>query len=160
MHVATWQAAYRGIVPDPILDAMDPAARAARYTFDRRGAADPATWIAVDGDRVVGMVSISQSRDEDLPGLGEIQALYVAPERWRSGAGTRLMTRAEALLLEAGFRDALLWVFRDNARGRAFYEAAGWQADGLSKTVEIGGRELVEVRYRRSLTGRLPDSRA
>jgi GNAT superfamily N-acetyltransferase len=153
MHVAAWQTAYRGIVPDPFLEAMDVAARAARYTFDRLGSGDPATWIAVDGDRVVGMVSISPSRDEDLPELGEVQALYVSPERWRSGAGTQLMARAEALLVQAGFRDALLWVLRDNHRGRAFYEATGWLVDGRTKTVEIGGREVVEVRYRKSLAG-------
>ncbi len=160
MHVATWRAAYRGIVPDPFLDAMDVAARAARYTFDRRGPTDPATWIAVDGDLVVGMVSVSPSRDEDLPGLGEIQALYVSPDRWRSGAGRLLMARAESLLDEAGFRDALLWVLRDNERGRTFYEAAGWQADRSSKTVVIGGRELVEVRYRKSLAAQPSDPRA
>jgi GNAT superfamily N-acetyltransferase len=156
MHVATWQAAYRGIVPDPFLDAMDVDARAARYTFDRMDPGDPATWIAVDGDHVVGMVSISPSRDEDLPGLGEIQALYVTPERWRSGAGTQLMARAEALLVQAGFRAALLWVLRDNTRGRAFYEASGWVADGHSKTIEIGGREVEEVRYRKALTAQAP----
>jgi GNAT superfamily N-acetyltransferase len=157
MHVATWQTAYRGIVPDSFLDGMEVAARAARYTFDRLGPGDPATWIAVDDDRVVGMVSISPSRDEDLPEVGEVQALYVSPERWRSGAGTQLMARAEALLVQAGFRDALLWVLRDNARGRAFYEATGWRADGRSKTLEIGGREVVEVRYRKSLVGGPPD---
>ncbi len=157
MHVATWQTAYRGVVPDPFLDAMDVAARAARYTFDRLGPGDPATWIAVDDDRVVGMVSISPCRDEDLPGLGEVQALYVSPERWRSGVGSVLMARAEALLVEAGFREALLWVLRDNTRGRAFYEASGWLADGRAKTVEIGGREVVEIRYRKSLTVRTSD---
>jgi GNAT superfamily N-acetyltransferase len=160
MHVAAWQTAYRGIIPDSFLDAMDVAARAARYTFDRMGTGGPATWIAVDGDRVVGMVSISPSRDEDQPELGEVQALYVSPERWRSGAGTQLMARAESLLVQAGFREALLWVLRDNARGRAFYEATGWSADGHSKTVEIGGHEVVEVRYRKALTGPSPDANA
>lgn len=156
MHVAAWQAAYRGIVPGPFLDAMDVAARAARYTFDRRDPTHPETWIAVDGDEVVAMVSISPSRDRDLPGLGEIQALYVSPERWRSGAGSTLMSRAEALLRESGFSHALLWVLRDNARGRAFYEAAGWRADGLHKTIQIGGRDVVEVRYRKSLLDPAP----
>ena len=156
MHVGTWQAAYRGIIPDPFLDAMDVVARARRYSFDRRGPADPVTWIAADGDRVVGMVSVGPSRDEDLAELGEVLALYVSPERWRSGAGTQLLARAEALLIDAGFREALLWVLRDNDRARRFYEAAGWLADGRAKTVEIGGREVVEIRYRKSLTARAP----
>ena len=157
MHVQAWQTAYRGIVPDAFLDGLDVGARASRYAFDRSGPGDPETWIAVEGDDVVGMVSVSPSRDDDLPGLGEVQALYVAPDRWRSGAGSALMARAERLLTDAGFTEALLWVLEDNARGRRFYEVAGWEVDGRVKTVEIGGRELGEVRYRKTLTGRDSD---
>lgn len=157
MHVRAWQTAYRGIIPDPFLDALDVTARASRYSFDLQGPGDPVTWIAVDRGEVVGMVSISPSRDEDLPALGEVRALYVAPERWRSGAGSALMTLAEQRLAADGFREAFLWVLRDNARGRRFYEAAGWAIDGRTKTVEIGGRPVVEVRYRKPLTARAPD---
>lgn len=156
MHIRAWQAAYRGIVPDPFLDGLDVEARASRYAFDRSGPGDPETWIAVEGDDVVGMVCVSPSRDDDLPGLGEVCALYVAPDRWRSGAGSSLMARAERLLTDAGFTEASLWVLEDNARGRRFYEAAGWEADGRTRTGEIGGRELVGVRYRKTLTGQAP----
>jgi GNAT superfamily N-acetyltransferase len=153
MHVRAWQAAYRGIVPDAVLDGLDVASRAARYSFDRSGPDDPATWIAVDGGDVVGMVCVSPNRDEDLPGLGEVQALYVAPVRWRSGVGGALMAKAEQLLFDAGFIEASLWVLEDNAGARRFYEAAGWDPDARIKTVEIGGLGLVEVRYRRRLAG-------
>jgi GNAT superfamily N-acetyltransferase len=153
LHVRAWQTAYRGIVPDPFLDGLDVASRASRYDFDEPGPGDPVTWIAVDGDDVGGMVCVSPGRDEDLPGLGEVQALYVAPDRWRSGAGSALMAKAERLLAEAGFADAFLWVLEDNARARRFYEGAGWQADGGTKSVGIGGRELLEARYRKTLRG-------
>jgi GNAT superfamily N-acetyltransferase len=157
MHVRAWQTAYRGIIPDPFLGGLDVGSRASRYAFDRTAPGDPDTWIAVEGDDVVGMVCVSPSRDEDLPGLGEVRALYVAPDRWRSGAGSALMARAERLLTDAGFAEAFLWVLADNARGRRFYEAIGWGVDGRVKTIEIGGRELVEVRYRKTLTGHAPD---
>lgn len=151
MHVRAWQTAYRGIMPDPFLNGLEVVSRASRYSFDRSGPGDPVTWIAVDRDVVVGMVGVGPGRDEDLPGLGEVRALYVAPDRWRSGAGSALMAKAERLLTDAGFSDAFLWVLEDNARGRRFYEAARWAADGRTKLVGIGGRELVEVRYRKTL---------
>ena len=154
MHVRAWQVAYRGIIPDLHLDALDVAARAARYSFDLAGPGDPETWIAFDGDAVVGMASVSPSRDRDLPGTGEVRALYVAPDHWRSGAGSALMAKAEQLLADAGFTEASLWVLEDNARARGFYEAAGWRPDGRTMAVEIGGRELVEVRYRKMLAER------
>jgi len=157
MHVQAWQTAYRVIIPEAFLDGLDVEARASRYAFDRSGPGDPETWIAVAGGAVVGMVNVSPSRDEDLPRLGEVRALYVAPARWRSGTGSALMARAERLLTDAGFTEAFLWVLEDNARGRRFYESGGWEADGRVKTVEIGGRELVEVRYRKTLSGHAPD---
>ena len=43
-----------------------------------------------------------------------------------------------------------LWVLRDNARARRFYEGHGWRADGTERVA--GG--VVEVRYRRA-----PDER-
>ncbi|MGH9204942.1 MAG: GNAT family N-acetyltransferase, partial [Acidimicrobiales bacterium] len=38
VHVRSWQAAYRGLMPDAYLDGLDPDDRAARYTF---GSDDP-----------------------------------------------------------------------------------------------------------------------
>ena len=48
-------------------------------------------------------------------------------------------------------REATLWVLDTNAGPRRFYEALGWTTDGTRKPVEIGGRTLIEVRYRRVL---------
>lgn len=150
MHVRAWQVAYRDIVPDAHLDGLDVATRAARYDFDAAAPGAPETWIAVDGDDVVGFVTVAPSRDEDLPGLGEVRALYVAPDRWRSGAGSALLARAEVLLGDAGFNEAHLWVLEGNTRARRFYERTGWALDGARKVVEIGGRPLAEVRYRKA----------
>ncbi|HEX7491314.1 MAG TPA: GNAT family N-acetyltransferase, partial [Candidatus Limnocylindrales bacterium] len=149
MHIRSWQVAYRGIVPDAHLDGLDVATRAARYDFDAAAPGAPETWIAVDGDEVVGFVTVAPSRDEDLPGLGEVCAVYVAPERWRSGAGSALLAQAEALLAQAeallrdaGFNEAHLWVLEGNNRARRFYERVGWALDGARKVIEIAGRPL------------------
>jgi GNAT superfamily N-acetyltransferase len=151
MHVRAWQVAYRGIVPDPFLDTMDVAARAARYTLDRTGPGDPKTWIAVDGDRVLGGLSVSRSRDEDEPDLGEVRSLYVHPDVWGTGVGRSLMVQGERLLVEDGFVEALLWVLEANPRARRFYEIGGWRPDGARKTFDIAGREIPEIRYRKAL---------
>jgi RimJ/RimL family protein N-acetyltransferase len=151
MHIHAWQVAYRGIVPDAHLDGLDVATRAARYDFDGAAPGAPETWIAVDGDVVVGFVTVAPTRDEDLPGFGEVRAVYVDPDRWRSGAGSALLEQAELLLADAGFNEAHLWVLEDNARARRFYERAGWALDGARKVVEIGDRPLAEVRYRKAL---------
>lgn len=152
MHVRSWQVAYRGIVPDEFLDSMDVTTRAARYAFDdRRSPTDPLTWIAVQDRRVLGGVSVSASRDDDAPHLGEIGSLYVHPDLWGTGVGRELMAKGERLLLDEGYTDALLWVLEANGRARRFYEAAGWRPDGEHKLIAIGGQAIPEVRYRKAL---------
>jgi hypothetical protein len=46
-----------------------------------------------------------------------------------------------------------LWVLRDNARARRFYERSGFRADGVEEPYEVAGVAVPEVRYARELTG-------
>jgi ribosomal protein S18 acetylase RimI-like enzyme len=153
VHMGSWQVAYRGVIPDEYLDALDVEGRASRYSFDATGPNDLATWITVEDSAVVGFVTIGPCRDEDVMGAGEIYALYVAPARWRSGIGARLMAEGEKRLREREFIDAVIWVLARNPRARAFYEARGWRTDGAAKTIDFAAETLVEVRYRSALVG-------
>lgn len=151
VHVASWQFAYRGILPSEFLDELDVKRRAILYSFDSTRPEDPVTWIAVDRD-VVGFVTTSGCRDADANGSGEIQALYVAPSRWRCGVGRELLNKGEHLLAEMEFAEASLWVLEANDRARLFYEARGWEPDGAIKTLSFTGVDVAEVRYRKALT--------
>jgi GNAT superfamily N-acetyltransferase len=141
VHVRSWQVGYRGLIADDYLDALRPADRADRYTFD---VDDPLTIIAV-ADRIRGFVTIS-------PGAGELRALYVDPEAWRTGVGRALIVDAERRLAQH-HGAATLWVLTANARARRFYEAAGWQPDGTARRDRDFGAVLDEVGYRKTLTG-------
>ena len=49
-------------------------------------------------------------------------------------------------LASAGFREATLWVVRENDRARRFYEALGWALDGAEKVdAQMTGAPLHEV---------------
>jgi len=85
------------------------------------------------------------------PLSGEVYAIYVLPDCWGQGIGRALLAHAERDLIEHGYDEAVLWVLADNQRARAFYERAGWHADGGTKRDTFGGREVEEVRYRRAL---------
>jgi ribosomal protein S18 acetylase RimI-like enzyme len=150
VHIAAWRVAYRGIIPDSYLNDLDEEARASRYTFDRNGPGDPLTWIALRGEQIMGFVTLGPARDDALA-RGEIFALYVAPQSWRSGIGSALMARAEEQLVSDGFDEASLLVLRDNTRGRHFYEAAGWRCAGGDLTAQFDGQEVVEVQYVKAL---------
>jgi GNAT superfamily N-acetyltransferase len=155
VHVRSWQEAYRGLMPDSYLDALDPRDRAGGYIFEAGDPAAPATVLAVgeeDGKEVVlGFATFCPSRDEDAPDLGEVVALYVDPNRHGGGVGRLLMTEARRRLHHAGFTEALLWVLDGNARAATFYEREGWRPDG-AKRVEHPYDIVSNVsRYRRRL---------
>lgn len=152
LHVRTWQAAYRGQLPDAYLQSLDAEIeqRTARW---ERAIANAASrhqrqLLALDGDRIVGFVTFGPSDGEPDPEVGELYAIYVDPSSWGRGFGRELFAAAESGLTDAGFGAATLWVLETNARARRFYEAARWAADGAKKTERRGEVELHEVRYR------------
>lgn len=150
VHVRSWQEAYAGIVPDEYLAGLDANARAEQWTEHlRTGPEDGVlTWVAETGSRVIGFVSIGPSRDEDAArGDREIYSIYLDPGIWGHGVARDLM---RAVIGEVGDRTRLsLWVIADNERARHFYRRHGFQADGVERVDDVGGAQLLEVRYRR-----------
>lgn len=138
VHVRTWQAAYRGLVPDSVLDGLSVQERTSMW---ERGIPHGGVWVGLVDDEVVGFAAVGPSREPDA--AFELYAIYVLPSAWGTSVGFEL---ADAALGDE--QDVILWVFDDNPRARRFYERFGFRADGLSKTETIGGATLNEIRYR------------
>ena len=153
VHVRTWQLAYRDQLPEPYLNALSVDVREGHWATELRMLpAERRPWVAETQGEIVGFVSAGPSRDETATDMtGEVYAIYVLPDCWDRGLGRMLLAHAERDLLAHGYHDAILWVLADNERARAFYEAAGWHADGGTKQDSIAGREVDEVRYRIAL---------
>jgi ribosomal protein S18 acetylase RimI-like enzyme len=153
VHVRVWQHAYRGLVPAAMLDALNVDARE-RFWQREIGilAPDRRPWLADADGQIAGFVAAGPSHDDGAQStMGEVYAIYVMPECWGRGVGNSLLAHAERDLRGHGYAEATLWVFAANHRTRRFYEAAGWQPDGTEKTETIGGADLSEVRYRKSI---------
>jgi ribosomal protein S18 acetylase RimI-like enzyme len=152
VHVESWRGAYRGLIPQEVLDGLDVGARTNLWirVMDRNDPVRGAVLVAEDDDRIIGFVHVRQTRDKDgdPARTGELTAIYLAPDAWGRGAGRALMDAAVSRLVTAGYADATLWVLDTNERARRFYTAAGWDIDGTAKT-EDG---LSEIRYRRPLS--------
>ena len=147
VHIDTWRDAYRGIVPDDYLAAMDYDDREARW---REGisAPDGPIRVVTEDDRVIGWSCYGPSRDDDTRGpVGELYGIYVSSAFWGTGVGPALMGDALAWLHER-FPVSTLWTLEQNARARAFYERSGWTFDGTTKIDDRDTFVLNEVRYR------------
>lgn len=68
--------------------------------------------VAREGGRAAGFVSFDQ---------GWLNHLYIAPDRWGLGLGTRLLDAAKS-----DSKYLQLWVFQKNARARQFYSTHGF----------------------------------
>ena len=150
VHVASWQEAYSGIVPIDYLTALDPGEREQRWAEQlRNGPRDGVrTWVADDGSTVLGFASVGPARDEDAErGQEEIYAIYLDPAMWGKGLARDLMRTVLADVTAA--TPLSLWVLADNDRARHFYRRHGFTPDGAERLDEIGGAQLLEVRYRR-----------
>lgn len=141
IHVDAWRHAYRGLIGDAVLDALDVDDRTASW----------GRWIArslagegTDGDvrhdmlvaerdgEVVGWATFGPARMPERAGWGELAGLYVAPAALRSGIGRALLEGVEQRLAAAGFARAYLWVLEGNAPAEAAYERCGWLEDGTT----------------------------
>ncbi len=153
VHVDSWRTAYRGLLPDAFLDGLSVHARTERWRARLRTmSARQRVLVAEQEGEVVGFASTGPTRDDDTDAhvVGELYAVYVLPQLWSRGIGTRLHSAVLAALEEEGFREATLWVLDANARARSFYALTGWSPDGASKRA-VYGAPVTEIRYRRAL---------
>ena len=151
VHVRSWQAAYRAILPDEYLDRLRPEDRAEKYDLATRDPAKPQTRIATEDGRVLGFATTMPSGDQNTPGHGELCALYVDPEHWGRGIGAALVADARARLAGLGFEHALLWVLTGNVRAESFYRRDGWVCDGTRRSDLVWGITVDEIRYQRQI---------
>ena len=153
IHVATWQAAYQDLMPADYLKTMTVEKRLA-YWREAIEFSEPQLLVATDGDKVAGFVGFDRSRDAGTKStVGEIWALYVAPEHWGMGAGLALWDGAREGLKEEGCTQVTLWVLLGNERAMRFCEqAAGFKREMPSlKTIAFGSVKLEEIRLKRAV---------
>ncbi len=148
VHVGSWQAAYRGLLPDELLDGLSAAQREVTWREAMTGDARPAVYVAVVDGAVVGFCAVAApGRDSDVADdTAEIGAIYVDPGLWRTGVGRALMDVALRDLRADGWRWVTLWVLAENEPAREFYARFGFEPDGAELTHEPSGGKEVRLR--------------
>lgn len=125
LHVTCWKEAYRGLVPDRILDA---ATVETRLSLWQGVLAEPERIVcgAWDGKSAVGFIMAGSQLERLFDGVdGHVPALYIRRSHARQGIGRRLMGKAASQWLARGGKSLALGVLAGNAPARAFYEALG-----------------------------------
>lgn len=142
--VASWEAAYRGTVPDEVIDRLTVDVRTEQWA--EAIASGRTVFVSAGGGTVTGFCSAAPESGE--PGVGEVTAIYVDPESVGSGHGRALLAAACEWMSAAGLDGAVLWVLSSNLSARRFYERVGWRTDGAERVDDSFGAPLHLVRYR------------
>lgn len=153
IHVATWQVAYKDLMPEDHLKKMTVEKRQA-FWREAIEYSEPQLLVATEADKVVGFVGFDRSRDAGTKStVGEIWAMYVLPEHWSKGCGVALWDGAREGLKEEGCTQVTLWVLLHNERALGFFEhSAGFKRDMPSlKTTDFSGTRLEEIRLKRAV---------
>jgi ribosomal protein S18 acetylase RimI-like enzyme len=152
IHVAAWQAAFKGVLPDEQLAALSVEKRQV-FWREAIDLGEPQLLVATDADVIVGWVAFDRSRDKGTPPTtGEIWAIGAAPALWSTGVGLALWDGARDALLEEGCTKVTVWLPLRNERALRFHELAGFKREmATAKTVEMSGVKVEEIRLQRKL---------
>ncbi|AQQ55545.1 GNAT family N-acetyltransferase [Planococcus lenghuensis] len=144
VHIDSWLATYRNIIPGEYID---------RLTYEKR----ERLWehniehgdvfvAAEDNGEIIGFADGGKERTGQFKAFdGELYAIYIRPGHEKKGAGKALLKAVANHLLKQGFTSVLVWVLKDNP-SKNFYEKLGGRLIG-SKDIEISGKRLTELAY-------------
>lgn len=151
-HVRSWQKMYKEFIPRSILRNLSIRERTQQWhNLIKQGV--EVLVIEVD-EKIIGFASICAFRDHNIDGLsGEISAIYLHPDYWRVGLGTKLCLAAVNELKRLGYKKVFLWVLEANGHARQFYEALDFKATSTTKLEEFyeGGALLTEILYEKTV---------
>jgi ribosomal protein S18 acetylase RimI-like enzyme len=149
VQVASWRAAFAGLVPDAVIAELTSAEAIGQFAERWREAisAPPSSkhrvHVAVEkpGDpEILGFAASGPATDEDRwPGTdGELYELHVAPPVAGDGHDERLLNAVADTFAEDGFSTGYTWALSGDEARIGFLEAAGWAPDGSQSNLDMG----------------------
>ena len=146
IHSKSWKVAYKGIVPDEVLNNIT-AEKRQGYFKKALTEGWEENAIIFDNNTPLGFICIGKCRDHDKESsCGEVWAIYLLPEFWHRGIGSVLIQWGIEELKKKNYNKVTLWVLEENENARRFCEKMGFHYDGTIKEISIG-KKLNEYRY-------------
>jgi ribosomal protein S18 acetylase RimI-like enzyme len=145
VHVDSWRTTYRKLLPAEFLASLSEAGYTERWQRVI-GEGSSGVYVVEEAGVVVGFASSGRERAGETGFAGELYAIYVLDSAQRRGHGRELVRAAVGGLREMGLTDMIIWVLRDNAPARRFYERLGGTYV-RTQPITIGPATLEEISY-------------
>ncbi|PQV52101.1 GNAT family N-acetyltransferase [Paraburkholderia sp. BL21I4N1] len=146
IHATSWQATYRGLLPDTFLDSEVTRERAAYWEarLSAPGGERRIVRIAELDGEPIGFLCAERQPESAWGVL--LDNLHALPGYQGIGVGKLLMRAAEDWTREQGEAQLYLYVLEGNTPAIGFYERQGWQFVGAEPD-QMGGMDITALRY-------------
>ena len=144
LQLRAWPELYAGVLPASALPGPEhtlEAAAAWRRSLASPGDARNRVLVALERNRVVGVVVTGPASDPDCDPVAdaELAELTVDPRQRGQGHGSRLLQAAADTMVADRFARAVTWVLAADDALRAFLVAAGWAPDSAHRELDLDG---------------------
>ncbi|MEV1157529.1 GNAT family N-acetyltransferase [Micromonospora chokoriensis] len=161
IQLATWRVAYRRILPRHVLDNLDEAFLARRWSAAVLEPPSSAHRVLVAVEQaeqsyLVGFAASGPADGEALapgepadslgPDVAAVTDLLVEPRWGRRGHGSRLLSATVDLWREDGLSRAVAWAFDGDEATRKFLTSTGWEPDGAARALDVDDMLVPQVR--------------
>ena len=141
VNAYTWFTTYKGLMPDELLENRiktidDRVSKTANSIKEKDNA-----FVALDGYKVIGIMSYGKSRNENYPDSGEIYSIYILKDYQGLSLGKKLFMIGINELISKGYNSMILNVLDGNDTIK-FYEKycgvkVGEKKDNFGDTILI-----------------------
>ena len=133
IQTESWKVAFKGIIDADMLEKCTNIDMVRlmyqRLLDDNKGNG----YILTVDDKPHCIAYWDKARDLELAEKAELICIHSLPDNWHKGFGSKMMDVVLEDIKKSGYSEVVLWVFRDNLRARAFYEAKGFVLNDVTK---------------------------
>ena len=162
IQLATWRVAYRRILPRHVLDNLDEAYLARRWSAAVQEPPSGAHRVLIAVEQaaqsyLVGFVASGPADADALApdepaealdsGVAAVTDLLVEPRWGRRGHGSRLLAAAVDHWRSDGLTRAVAWTFDADAATRKFLGSTGWEPDGATRALDVDDMLVPQLRF-------------
>ena len=141
-NVKTWITTYTGIIPDSILqnrlDNIEDSIKKCEANIEEKDN----VFVAIEDEKVVGIVSFGKSKILEEEITGEIYWLYVLNEHHGKRIGEKLFKKAQDELKNTGYKKMLVTCIKQNPSNNFYIKMGGKIIDVINS--DICGAKLEE----------------
>jgi len=150
VQVRGWRHGYADVLPQAVLDALDPAEFAGQWRGALERPRDARNRVLVALERVsvrgFAVTGPADDPDSDPVSVGTIRELTVDPDATGRGHGSRLLQACADTLRSDHFTHATMWLNTGDDGLRRFLTGAGWAPDGAHRELDLHGDGSVRVK--------------